>query len=105
MGGILVRDKVPAKIEEGFGIGTEVEVLVNPDKFSAALRTKLVKEAREAASSENEIKLIEELVDLAEVVLALCRLYGISPEAVEIARKKKFDSCGGFENRLFLIIN
>ena len=45
---------------------------------------------------------LEEMADLAEVLLALCEAHGYTAEELHAARLKKREERGGFRDRIFL---
>jgi predicted house-cleaning noncanonical NTP pyrophosphatase (MazG superfamily) len=95
----LVRDKIPAIIR-ATGRDCVVETLAEED-YRQALRTKLVEEAREAATTTGD-DLIAELADVLEVVDALCAAHGLDPAAVRAEQDRKRAERGGFAARLRL---
>jgi len=95
----LIRDRLPA-IMQADGLTTFERALPLPD-FQAALAAKLMEEAREAAAAESRADLVEELADLAEVVMALAAAHGIEPEEIEAKRLAKRAERGGFDGRVW----
>lgn len=95
----LIRDHLPRIMRES---GLSVfERTMPAAEFEIALRAKLVEEAREAQTAATDEDLIDELADLAEVVLALRSLRGLSAEAIEDARLRKRVERGGFDGRIW----
>lgn len=97
--GKLIRDRVP-EIVRGLGHHLEVRVLT-AEEYPAALREKLIEEAREAARAADRGALLEELADLAEVAHALAELEGITEAEIREQRRHKSRSHGTFEGRLY----
>jgi predicted house-cleaning noncanonical NTP pyrophosphatase (MazG superfamily) len=95
----LVRDGIP-DIVRGTG-GAVRAVRASPEEAQWLLRQKLVEEAFEVADATSE-EMVEELADLAETVLALCRHAGIEPREVELARRDKHAARGGFDDVVYL---
>lgn len=95
----LIRDRLPA-IMQADGLTTFERALPLPD-FQAALAAKLVEEAHEVAAAQSRAELVEELADVAEVILALAAAHAIDPAEVEAARLAKRDSRGGFDGRVW----
>ncbi len=95
----LIRDRLPA-IMQADGLTTFERALPLPD-FQAALAAKLVEEAREVVAAASRADLVEELADVAEVLLALTAAYGIDAAEVEAARVAKRTVRGGFDDRVW----
>jgi len=95
----LIRDRLPAMMQAD-GLTTFERALPLPD-FQAALAAKLVEEAQEVASAPSRADLVEELADVAEVLLALTAAHGIEAAEVETARLAKRVSRGGFDGRIW----
>lgn len=96
----LVRDRIPELIRnDGYTCDTTT---MDDTEYQDALRAKLVEEALEAASA-NEENLVMELADLYEVINALMTQYGIDAEAVRDEQRRKHQERGGFEQRTRLI--
>ncbi|KQR24445.1 hypothetical protein ASF79_04460 [Agreia sp. Leaf335] len=97
--GKLIRDRVPDIVRE---LGHHIEVReLAADEYAAALREKLVEEAREAQRAADRTELLEELADLAEVALALAQHEGITDAEILDQRAAKNRSHGTFDGRLF----
>lgn len=95
----LVRDGVPDIVRSTGGVVRAVRASGGEAQW--LLRQKLVEEAFEVGEALGDA-MVEELADLAETVLALCRHVGIAPEDVERARRKKLTERGGFDNAVYL---
>lgn len=93
----LVRDRIPAIIE-GSGRSCEVQVL-SEERYLAALTAKLGEELEEFRQDGD----LSELADLLEVMHAITRARGSSPEALERMRAEKAQERGGFAQRLWLV--
>ncbi|MBO1581595.1 nucleoside triphosphate pyrophosphohydrolase [Bacillus sp. XF8] len=55
----------------------------------------------EAGKKEHKV---EELADLLELINALAQHEGVTLEDVEKVRKQKEKKCGGFQERIFLVM-
>ena len=97
--GKLIRDLVPEIVRER-GHHIEVRELA-ADEYAAALREKLVEEAREAQRADDRDALVEELADIVEVALALAQHEGITEAEILNQRAAKNRSHGTFDGRLF----
>jgi predicted house-cleaning noncanonical NTP pyrophosphatase (MazG superfamily) len=95
----LIRDGIPA-ICQADGITLELQTLAG-DQLNAALKDKLVEEAREAQTAPTPDKTREELADLLEVIHALCQQLGISLTDIENIRQAKRRKRGGFDGGIF----
>ena len=92
----LVRDRIPAIIQAGGH--TPVTSILDEEAYIAALHRKLDEEAAELHADP----CLEEMADLAEVLLALCEAHGYTAEELHAARLKKREERGGFRERIFL---
>ncbi len=97
----LIRDRIP-EIMDRAGVAYEIDTL-DDEAYLAALRTKLVEEAREVAEAEEEAELVKELGDVLEVVAALTAAAGLDAEEVEAVRARRREGRGGFERRIRLV--
>jgi Uncharacterized conserved protein len=96
----LVRDLIPEIIAQD-GKQCETRELAT-NEYETLLREKLVEEAQEACEAAPD-KLITELADLQEVMLALMRLKLIDPRTLEAERSKRETERGTFKKRLLLL--
>lgn len=92
----LVRDKI-SEIIENAGKIPHTRIL-DYDEYITELDRKLDEECAEFHKDKN----VEELADIMEVVYALARAVGSSPDELESVRKDKADKRGGFEKKIFL---
>ena len=92
----IVRDKIPEHIRS-CGKCAVCDVLPSEEALSY-LEKKLFEEATEYTQSKEP----EELADLVEVIQGILYHRGISWEALEAIRKKKYDERGGFEKGIRL---
>ena len=97
----LIRDRIP-EIMDRTGVAYEIDTL-DDAAYLAALRTKLIEEAREAAAAVDAADLMKELGDVLEVVAALTAAAGLDAEEVEAVRARRREERGGFERRLRLV--
>ena len=95
----LVRDQIP-EIIAAAGRQPMTRVLDQAD-YQAALRTKLLEEAREAQSAPDG-QLASELADVLEVLQALAAAHDMSWEDVVSEARSKRAERGGFDHRIFL---
>lgn len=103
MTGKLVRDGVPALMRaRGWRFS---EHRLDDQAYVTSLRAKLVEEADEAQAAESTAALVEELADLKEVMLALAAASGFDAEAIETARLAKRAERGGFDGRVFCVMD
>ena len=92
----LVRDRIPEIIRQA-GKTCICSVLTD-EEYLRLLDEKLNEELAEYQESKS----MEELADLLEVIQAVARARGSSPEEVERIRKSKAEKRGGFEERILL---
>lgn len=93
----LVRDRIPAIIEAS-GRTAHTRLLTEKE-YLVALHRKLDEEAAELHADP----CLEEMADLAEVLLALCEAHGYTAEELHAARVKKASERGGFRDKIFLM--
>ena len=93
----LVRDKIPEIIRQQGHI-PKVRVLDNTEYFNA-LNQKLSEELAEYL----ENGCVEELADIMEVVYAIIKHKGLSPDEFEKVRAQKSSERGAFDDRLYLV--
>jgi len=97
----LVRDKIPEIIEKS-GKQLRSRVL-EAEEYKSALQEKCLEEWDEYLKAETSEHALEELADLLEIIHALAKIHGGTPEQLEKIRMEKAVKRGGFEKRLFLI--
>ncbi|MES2894565.1 MAG: nucleoside triphosphate pyrophosphohydrolase [Pseudomonadota bacterium] len=97
--GKLIRDKLP-QIMRDQGLAVFDRRLDDAD-FVAALKDKLVEEAREAQAATDARELTDELADLSEVMLALAAVQGLTLADIEDRRLAKRAERGGFDDRVY----
>ena len=95
----LVRDKIQS-LSAAAGEGRVFRTAGDGEK-AALLAAKVLEEARELAaeveaSPAAKAKVMEEMADCLEILLAVGEHFQISPEEVEAVRKKKAEAKGGF---------
>ena len=95
----LVRDRIPEIIKNAGKIA-EYEVLSQAD-YAKMLEKKLDEETAEFHSSKD----VEELADILEVLYAIGKAEGISPEQLDKIRAEKAEKRGKFDKRFFLLFN
>ena len=96
----LVRDKIPAQLEAK-GLTLHMRKLTGADRL-LALQQKLVEEQAEYAAATTAQARIEELADIAEVLIALGTPGGAGSKTVEAARMAKRAVRGGFDQGYFI---
>ena len=94
----LVRDRIPEIIEKE-GKSYLFRKLYLDREYEKALKEKLLEECNEYLESES----VEELVDIAEVILALLKTKGIILNDFESMRLAKNIEKGSFDNQIFLV--
>ena len=99
--GKLVRDKIPAIIEAD-GKTPEYSVIVDDDIYEMELYIKLQEEMQEFLDAHLLGEVFEELADMLEVIYAIAKVYGVTPEQLETLRWKKAEERGSFDKRIFL---
>lgn len=92
----LVRDKIPEYIQSKGGVS--ITHIANDEEYWQKLKEKLLEEIKEF--SENEI--IEEMVDIQEVIDAMCDYKNFSKENIDTVRKKKVEERGAFKKKIIL---
>ncbi len=92
----LVRDRIPEIIENA-GNTCIWETLSNED-YLLMLDKKLGEELAEYQESKS----LEELADLTEVIQAIVKARGFTPEQLEKTRADKAAKRGGFERKILL---
>lgn len=92
----LVRDKIPNIIEASGKIC--VTHILSDDEYIAALEKKLFEEVEEYQADKN----LEEMVDVLEVLQAICVARGYTLEELEYLRAKKANERGSFAEKIFL---
>lgn len=92
----LVRDKIPEIIKQNGK--SPVTHIANDEEYLIKLKEKLKEEADEYIKKGDE----EELLDILEVIYAICDFKKIDKEKLEILRKKKAKERGGFKDRIIL---
>ena len=93
----LVRDKIPDIIKSK-GEDCKFEVL-NDEDYKDFLDKKLNEEVAEYQSSKS----LTELADIIEVIYAIAKTRGFTPEQMEELRILKEKSKGGFNKGILLI--
>jgi predicted house-cleaning noncanonical NTP pyrophosphatase (MazG superfamily) len=95
----LVRDQIPGIIA---ATGRQpVTRILDQAGYEAALRAKLLEEAREAQEAPDG-QLASELADVLEVLKALAAAHDMSWDDVVAEAGRKRAERGGFDNRIFL---
>jgi predicted house-cleaning noncanonical NTP pyrophosphatase (MazG superfamily) len=93
----LVRDKIPELISAN---DQEGDFYILPEQdYENEVILKLQEESGEYLESKNP----EELADILEVLMELCRIRNIPFSEIEAIRQKKLTERGGFSKRIFLV--
>jgi predicted house-cleaning noncanonical NTP pyrophosphatase (MazG superfamily) len=90
----LIRDKL-WDIMKGRGVTIEEKDLT-PDEFIYALKNKLKEESDEVFEAKTTEELKEEIADVQEVLIALCKAADFNMQEIEEIRQKKNEKKGGF---------
>ncbi len=93
----LVRDNIPNIIKSN-GQSSKT-VILDDEKYTAALEKKLKEETREYLRSKE----LMELADILEVVEALAKNQGSSFDEILELKKQKQEKNGAFDKRIFLV--
>lgn len=93
----LVRDRIVTIIQQN-GESAAFRVLDDDAEYIAALLAKDAEEGLELAEDLN----LGEFADKLEVLYALAKTQGFTPEDIERARVQKRTERGGFDERIFL---
>lgn len=97
----LVRDKIlDVLIEEKLAYSSRV---LDDKEYEMAIKAKFHEEMNEFEKAETSEEIISELADILELIHAAVKLQNTSFEELDEIRRKKKDSRGGFEKKLFLI--
>ncbi|MCJ7448972.1 MAG: nucleoside triphosphate pyrophosphohydrolase [Bacteroidales bacterium] len=97
----LVRDQIPIKIESQNE--TVISTKVLPGELLNYLKEKAIEEAFELYWSRDNDNTIEELSDLFEVIIGVCKAFGIELKEIEKIAEKKRQKRGGFNEGVYLI--
>jgi predicted house-cleaning noncanonical NTP pyrophosphatase (MazG superfamily) len=99
--GKLVRDKIPVRIQTH---GEKALTISLPKgELLDILKAKIVEEAMEVLSAPSPDTLREEMADVLEVLIALCRMGGSSLKKLEKLAAQKRRKVGGFGKGLVLV--
>ena len=97
----LVRDKIVDHMrsnnQELYGLHK-----LDDKTFERELLRKLVEESEEASSADGQKEVLKELADVQEIIDTLKSLLKISDEELSIAKKKKIEKNGSFDNRCYV---
>lgn len=95
--GKLVRDKIPEIIKND-GKTPIIEILSDEDYLK-----ELDKKLNEEVAEYQADKSIEEMVDVLEVLFAICEARGHSVEELMQVREAKCDKRGGFRDKIYWV--
>ena len=96
---LIVRDKIPSKINESGHNATALKITNNMD-FAEGLSVSLLKEAIEYSNTNNSI---DKLADIYTLILYILKAKGISYSDFLEVYAKRLEEYGGYEERYFLI--
>jgi len=97
----LVRNRIPNKI---IAAGEQPDTrTLNESEHVYELRRKILEEANELLSADSREKIIEEIGDLVEVMMAYADAKAIPWMVVDHRREEKKMRLGGFDGRVFLV--
>ena len=91
-----MRDKIPQIIKEREGIDVDMDCVKDSDKHLYYLQKKIVEEASELSDAKTQEHVVEEIVDVLEVIDAICFVKNISKENISQVQKEKYEKRGGF---------
>jgi predicted house-cleaning noncanonical NTP pyrophosphatase (MazG superfamily) len=95
----LIRDRLPEMMRaQGLAV---FDRSLDDQEFVAALKDKLIEEAREVQDAASPGELAEELADVMEVILAQAQVSGLDMDRIEGLRAAKRAERGGFDLRVF----
>lgn len=97
----LVRDRIPEIIEKNGQV--PITRLANSAEYWVKLKEKLQEEVSEFLEAETDKHCQEELVDILEVIHAMCELKGLKMDRLESLRRIKAVERGGFIKRIILV--
>jgi predicted house-cleaning noncanonical NTP pyrophosphatase (MazG superfamily) len=97
----LVRDRIP-EIIEAAGLHPIMRTL-DTTEYILALRAKMLEEVQELLDASTAAEITAEAADLIEVLAAYCDASDTTMDSVFSERRRKAESRGVFEKRLFLI--
>lgn len=97
----LVRDRIPEKITRK-GSACKVEKLKRRD-FERELLQKAGEEASGLLSAKTKKELASEIGDVLDVIEEIKRVKKIPEREIASARKKAYETKGGFKKKLFLV--
>ena len=92
----LVRDKIPDIIRRNGG--DPKTHVASQDEYRQKLFEKLKEEVEEFLKDQNET----ELADILEIVYALGKVIGVTPEELQTFRQKRVDERGAFRDGIIL---
>lgn len=97
----LVRDRIPEIIRQ---TGAECRTrTLSAGELGPALTSKLSEELEEYQQASTDHSRVEELADVLEVLFALARFHGTSPEHLLAVNANKRQTRGGFEEAIWLV--
>ena len=97
----LVRDKIP-EIIHMTGKKFRIRTLSEED-YLTELKIKSYEEFEEYLNAATKEEALEELADLMEIMFALIKSHDSTLEEVEKIRRKKAQTRGAFEKKIFLV--
>jgi predicted house-cleaning noncanonical NTP pyrophosphatase (MazG superfamily) len=92
----LVRDRIPEIIRKKGEVA--ITHIASKKEYWKKLKEKLEEEANEFLNDSSK----DELIDILEIVNAICDFKKIDRKKLETLRKKKIKDRGGFKKRIIL---
>ena len=90
----LIRDKLLRQFEQDGQVATHK--MLSGDEHQAALKQKVLEEAKEIPLTNNQTDLINEIADVQQALDDLKTISGITNEQVSESQKTKYHKKGGF---------
>ena len=95
----LVRDKTVERMAAD-GVASSYTIL-EESAHSQALGKKLIEEAHEVEAAESDQERVQEIADVMQVIVDLCRMHKITYDQIEAVRKAAYEKRGGFEKGVY----
>jgi predicted house-cleaning noncanonical NTP pyrophosphatase (MazG superfamily) len=98
----LIRDRIPQVVYRNDGSRVPHRTAIDKAEYIALLKKKVIEESEELAAAEIKIHITEEIADLQELIDALVKAVGVTPDDVQAVRADKRTKRGGFDQRLIM---
>ena len=96
----LIRDKLLRQFEQDGQVATHK--ILSGDEHQAALKQKVLEEAKEIPLTNNQTDLINEIADVQQALDDLKTISGITNEQVSESQKTKYHKKGGFLDGVYV---